>query len=574
VSHGVGFVAALAVTPLLVREAARRGGAFEIVGASVFAATVAVLYLSSTLYHALPKNRAKRVFRIIASIGALQVAVVLVNLLRSKVIAVLLGPAGFGVVSVIDQLVQLVLYVSTLSLPFAATRFLSRAHSEGPESFRRSYSSFLGALLLTTMCGLLIGAGLAVVRPDLLGDRLYEYRAFLLPALISIPAMACHGLFNNVLAAARRTMAAALMTLVIAAGLAATTLAGVLTWGIPGLYWGNLVANVLVAVGVALYLRKSLALPLFRMGQGIRQELRQNPDIVLFAVTFYANSIAYSGSFFVARYGVLAHFGETEAGLLQACIALFTSINLVLGRANGLYLTPLLNRRGTAAEKARAMLEFQRKHWIAVLFVAFPIVLFAPWILVLLFSSSFVSAANLVVLFVMAQALMLMGGNYYALLIGLGDLKGFGVLSVLGHASVAGLVWLLAPSWGIAGVGVGFVLGYAIHYVLTVWRLRVTYQTRIPRRWWFTLGYGLLALALGGVVAAVTDAWSPWVIVAKFVGCALFAASLLALFDRHELHQLVTHGQRLLFPGGVDQKARVGGGAYRRLTQHFFPEAW
>jgi hemolysin III len=65
VSHGVGFLGALAVTPWLVREAARRGGAIEILGASVFAATMAILYLSSTLYHALPKNRAKRVFRII-----------------------------------------------------------------------------------------------------------------------------------------------------------------------------------------------------------------------------------------------------------------------------------------------------------------------------------------------------------------------------------------------------------------------------------------------------------------------------------------------------------------------------
>jgi hemolysin III len=65
VSHGVGFLGALAVTPWLVREAARRGGAIEIIGASVFAATMAILYLSSTLYHALPKNRAKRVFRVI-----------------------------------------------------------------------------------------------------------------------------------------------------------------------------------------------------------------------------------------------------------------------------------------------------------------------------------------------------------------------------------------------------------------------------------------------------------------------------------------------------------------------------
>ena len=35
------------------------------VGASIFAGTVLVLYLASTLYHALPKNNAKRVFQVI-----------------------------------------------------------------------------------------------------------------------------------------------------------------------------------------------------------------------------------------------------------------------------------------------------------------------------------------------------------------------------------------------------------------------------------------------------------------------------------------------------------------------------
>jgi hemolysin III len=65
VSHGVGVLAALVATPFLVLAAARRGDWVAIVGASVFAATVVVLYLASTLYHALPRNRAKRVFRVL-----------------------------------------------------------------------------------------------------------------------------------------------------------------------------------------------------------------------------------------------------------------------------------------------------------------------------------------------------------------------------------------------------------------------------------------------------------------------------------------------------------------------------
>ena len=65
VSHGVGLLAALTAAPFLVMAAARRGGVVAIVGASVFAGTMVVLYLASTLYHALPRNRAKRVFRVI-----------------------------------------------------------------------------------------------------------------------------------------------------------------------------------------------------------------------------------------------------------------------------------------------------------------------------------------------------------------------------------------------------------------------------------------------------------------------------------------------------------------------------
>ena len=65
VSHGLGLMAALLATPFLIEHAVRRGDSGFIIGASVFAATMVLLYLSSTLYHALPVGRAKRVFRVI-----------------------------------------------------------------------------------------------------------------------------------------------------------------------------------------------------------------------------------------------------------------------------------------------------------------------------------------------------------------------------------------------------------------------------------------------------------------------------------------------------------------------------
>jgi len=65
VSHGVALLAAVVAAPVVVLAAVRRGDAAGILGASVFVMTMVLLYLASTLYHALPRNRAKRVFQIL-----------------------------------------------------------------------------------------------------------------------------------------------------------------------------------------------------------------------------------------------------------------------------------------------------------------------------------------------------------------------------------------------------------------------------------------------------------------------------------------------------------------------------
>ena len=65
VSHGLGLLAALAAFPVLITAAHQRGDVSGIIGASVFATTMVLLYLTSTLFHALPGCRAKRVFQIL-----------------------------------------------------------------------------------------------------------------------------------------------------------------------------------------------------------------------------------------------------------------------------------------------------------------------------------------------------------------------------------------------------------------------------------------------------------------------------------------------------------------------------
>ncbi len=61
VSHGLALIAVIAAVPFLIIASGRLPTP-NVVGAAVFAAALVLLYFTSTLYHALPAGRAKRVF--------------------------------------------------------------------------------------------------------------------------------------------------------------------------------------------------------------------------------------------------------------------------------------------------------------------------------------------------------------------------------------------------------------------------------------------------------------------------------------------------------------------------------
>lgn len=64
ITHGVGVLGSMAALVLMVVKAVQNGSAQLIVGVSIFGASLIILYLSSTLYHALTPPKAKRVFEL------------------------------------------------------------------------------------------------------------------------------------------------------------------------------------------------------------------------------------------------------------------------------------------------------------------------------------------------------------------------------------------------------------------------------------------------------------------------------------------------------------------------------
>lgn len=98
VSHGVGAALALAGAPFVLLSAWRRGDALSVGAAAIFITSVFLLYLASTLYHALPQNRAKRVFRVIDHSA---IFLLIAGTYTPFTLGVMRGPWGWTLFSII-----------------------------------------------------------------------------------------------------------------------------------------------------------------------------------------------------------------------------------------------------------------------------------------------------------------------------------------------------------------------------------------------------------------------------------------------------------------------------------------
>lgn len=98
VSHGVGLLAAIVALPILIVSARERGSPEDVFGAAVFGASAVLLYLSSTLYHGMAENRAKRILQVVDH-GA--IFLLIAGSYTPFTLGVLRGPFGWALFGVV-----------------------------------------------------------------------------------------------------------------------------------------------------------------------------------------------------------------------------------------------------------------------------------------------------------------------------------------------------------------------------------------------------------------------------------------------------------------------------------------
>lgn len=485
-------------------------------------------------------------FKVILTIGSIQVLAVFLQFIKSKVIAVYLGPAGVGVVGTIDQFVQFAAFVSVLGFPAASIKFLSKAHSEGEESFQKSYSGFFKSLLFLSAAGAILTISVIILKPGIIGEELQEYKLFLILGLLTLPTFTLLALFGNVFAAAQKFKLSSVLVLLTNLVSMLAAVAGVVYADILGLYIGNILMGVLITILTMIYFRKKLGLSFYDRRSNIVRELKNNPVIFSTALLLYFSAITASLSYLTARFAILENFGEVEAGLLHGVMVLSFAFGTALYPAINIYLNPLVNRQVEKEIKIGQAVQFQRKLVFLLSLAAIPILMFPKLMLTLMLSDKFAVVSQFVYLFVLSQFIVQLAGIYQSLLIGLDDVKSYTLITGAGQILSACLSLILVPHFGIKGVAFAFLIGNTGNFIVSLVRLIVKYGFSLPPGVAFLIGYTFLVLCLTGVICSQVAELDVISFSAKIIILLLFGSSLWLFLNRDEKAYLIALRRRIL----------------------------
>jgi PST family polysaccharide transporter len=473
------------------------------------------------------------VLRALLTIGGLQLVVNLILLARTKMLAVVLGPDAVGVMGVMDKFVAVAVQAASLSLPFAAVRFLPALWVSDRVGCFRLFRSMAKTISAGALVATVITLAVTLTRPILWGVEFSTRSPLLIAALLTVPAAAIAPFLQNAFAGILRHRASMAFAVAFAAAQAIAGFIGAAVHSLVVLYLCLAVLGAAV-VGVTL-----VQLDRFLRPAGDRTSALLPPmQVWRFAAALFGLSVLIPYATLYLHYSVLHRFGAAEAGWMQAAMGISLAIRGIMGSAHGALLTPHVNRGGTMAERMAWVAEFQRI-WCLLAGLLIPPLLLAPNVLVgLLYAGTFLPGAKIVFLFALGDVIYLLAGSYQALVIAANQLRFHVIQNVTAQLLMIAVAWLTIPSLGMTGAAVAIVVVQALLFLSTSIFLALRYGVRPGARTTAVTLYLLVALAISGVLGASGLRWS-----ASAVGRAVAIEAIvllgLALFlTRQDWHRL------------------------------------
>jgi O-antigen/teichoic acid export membrane protein len=448
------------------------------------------------------------VIRALISIGFLQFLSMLLLLARTKIIALVLGPEGVGVIATVDRVTAVIAQTLSLSLPFAALRFLPAAHRQSPDEAEALYRRMRNVASALIVAASFVCVGITAVAPQVWGAALVSYRGALILAFAALPVIGLVPFLTNAFAAmaghgsSMRMTVANSAVLVFAAAAAAA-------FGVAGFYGAYALLGAALVLAAVAKLHDPGARRV-RPARSLADAFKLPRDVWRFGIWLFPLTFAAPYAALYVQYSTLRLYGAGTAGILVGAIGIGLSVRTLLGASHAIFLTPNVNRQADSAERMAWANEFQR-HTIVIFFAILPpVLLFSDVELAVLYSPRFIAAAPFVALFVSAEVITLLSGSYQALILADNRLRFHVAQNITAQILIVAIAALTIPRLGLAGAGFAVIAAPVFMFGSTIWYLRRQFRVRpspeAAHMCWLALVMLLVCGAIGSMFPGMTVA--------------------------------------------------------------------
>jgi PST family polysaccharide transporter len=464
----------------------------------------------------------RQIFKSTALIGGMQVINMGIGIVRTKALAVLLGPTGMGLAGLYVTATGLIGSVAGLGLNASGVRQIAEAAGTHDETrIARTIITLRRVALISGIIGMLAVLALApLLSRTTFGDDKHVFGIALMSLTLLFGGISAG---QNALLQGLRRLRALAASQVLGIGFGAVVSIALVWWLREQGIVPYLVA--ISAFGILLSWWYARRVPVQRVTVTWKETLVESRSLLGLGLAFTVSAMIGSGTAYLTRVLVQRQLGMEAVGIYTATWTLSTYYVGIVLTAMG---TDFMPRLTAAANDHATMNRLVNEQTEMGVLIAVPGVLatltLAPWVMKVFYSGAFVQGADVARWQILGVFLRVVSWPLGIVLIAKGKSLLFTLAELaFGVVNVA-LILLCMKLWKLEGVGVSFALSYLAHTVMMaiiIWRLTgfcwsatalkilapaivilgaIFCSSRfLSERW--SIGIGLVATAVAGVVS-------------------------------------------------------------------------
>ena len=462
------------------------------------------------------KESYRSIFKATSLFGGLKVYQIVLGIVKSKVVAVLLGTAGVGIQGLYQSALGMFQSISSLGIGQSAVRDVAEANGTGDsQRIGRTISVLRRLVFLTGGLGMLAMMLFApVISRNSFGDAKYTFPLILLATTLLIDQI-CAG--QTVLLQGLRKIKD--MAAASAVGITVSLLIS-----IPIYYFFRIdgivpifVLNSCASVIITWYFTRKIKYPSSR--PTLKEVLREGGPMVKMGIALSLSGMAGSTVHFLLRSSILRMCGEDVLGLYQAGLMIVANYIGLVFSAIGSDFYPRLAMVNNDPEKGRDVVSRQGELTLHILAPMLCLcILLMPVVLQILYSDRFIGASSFIWWSCPGMLFNLGSWLLSFVFVVKSDTKLYLITQLSGALVFLGLSWVGCKYWSLTGLGIALTLNHLFSFLLSYFILRKRYGFSFTA--YFTRGFILQLVLVGMALAAILCLGGFW----KYFACSVVTA--------------------------------------------------